>query len=97
VTNIITTVFVLSINLISGLFVHQRIRVGCDDCQCMCSGRSCRTILYLLVSTGNDRVKTNLDQNENDECDASGIEDEGSNENDRSHLLPVDVPMDDAT
>jgi len=49
------------------------------------------------VSTGNDRVKTNLDQNENDECDASGIEDEGSNENDRSHLLPVDVPMDDAT
>ncbi|KAL9987503.1 hypothetical protein ACROYT_G001825 [Oculina patagonica] len=54
------------------------------------------TIFYLLVSTGNGRVNGTLDQNENGECDASGMEDESSNDDDRSHLLPVDVPMDDA-
>ncbi|KAL9987501.1 hypothetical protein ACROYT_G001822 [Oculina patagonica] len=53
------------------------------------------TIFYLLVSTGNGRVNGTLDENENGECDASGMEDESSNDDDRSHLLPVDVPMDD--
>ena len=46
------------------------------------------SIFYLLVSAGNGRVNDILDQSGND-CDASGREDEGSNEDDRSHLLPV--------
>ena len=46
------------------------------------------SIFYLLVSAGNGRVNDILDQSGND-CDASGMEDEGSNEDDRSHLLPV--------
>ncbi|KAL9987492.1 hypothetical protein ACROYT_G001809 [Oculina patagonica] len=46
------------------------------------------TICYVLVSTGNGRVSGNLDPN-GSECDASVREDVSSNEDDRSHLLPV--------
>ncbi|KAL9987500.1 hypothetical protein ACROYT_G001820 [Oculina patagonica] len=54
------------------------------------------TIFYLLISTGNGRVNGNLDPNGNGECDAGGRENDTSNDDDRSYLLPVDVPMDDA-
>ena len=54
------------------------------------------TIFYLLVFTGNGRANDNLDQNGNGECDPSAREDESSNDDDRSRLLPADVPMDDA-
>ena len=55
------------------------------------------TIFHLLVFTGHGRFSSNLDQNRNGECDANAIrEDENSNDEDRSYLLAVDVPMDDA-
>ncbi|XP_078352237.1 uncharacterized protein LOC144636906 [Oculina patagonica] len=54
------------------------------------------TIFYLLVSTGNGRVNGTLDQNGNGEWNTSAREDESSNDDDRIHLLPVNVPMDDA-
>ncbi|KAL9965493.1 hypothetical protein ACROYT_G029299 [Oculina patagonica] len=54
------------------------------------------TIFYVLISTGNGRDNGNFDQSGNGECDTSAREDESSGDNDRSHLLPVDVPMDDA-
>ena len=54
------------------------------------------TIFYLLVFNDNDRVNDNLDQNGNGESDASAREDGSSIDDDRRHLLPVDVSMDDA-
>ena len=53
-------------------------------------------IFYLLVFNGNGRVNDNLDQNRNGESDANSREDGSSIDDDRSHLLPVDVAMDDA-
>ena len=54
------------------------------------------TIFYLLVFNDNGRVNDNLDQNGNGESDASAREDGSSIDDDRRHLLPVDVSMDDA-
>ena len=54
------------------------------------------TIFYLLVSKGNGRVSDNLAQSGNGESDASSRDDESSVDDDRNHLLPVDVAMDDA-
>ena len=53
-------------------------------------------IFYLLVFTGNGGVNDSLDQNGNGESDASAREDESNKDDDRSHLLQVDVPIDDA-
>ncbi|KAL9965498.1 hypothetical protein ACROYT_G029304 [Oculina patagonica] len=54
------------------------------------------TIFYVLISTGNGRDNGNFDQSGNGECDTSAREEESTHDDDRSHLLPVDVPMDDA-
>ena len=54
------------------------------------------TICYLLVSTGDGQINGNLDQSRDGEWNTSAREDESSHDDDRSHLLPVDVPMDDA-
>ena len=54
------------------------------------------TIFYLLVFNDNGRVNANLAQSGNGESDASTRDDECSVDDDRNHLLPVDVPMDES-
>ena len=76
-----------------GRLVRRRIRLGCDGCGYMCSGRFGGYYFYLLVFTENGRFSCNMDQNENGFSISSAKEDQSGNDDDRRHLLPADLSM----